>query len=230
MKDERLQDLYARVLARSTTATRAAHGRERCVTPEELLGLVRREGPEERRLQVLDHIMACDVCRGEFELLRSIEGAGSAVEAAEAAPDIPRIGARGGWRRLAPLALAASVLLAVGLSIGLQRSWFGSTDGSGVMRGAADEVTALAPAGEIRPEAPITFAWRPVPGARRYGVEVLDLGGELEYADSTTDTVLVMRETGRLTPGAEYQWWVRASLDAGAQARSTPRRFRLRSE
>ena len=238
MTDEQLRELYARGLSRGggAFATRGAQAerggerRERCVTPEELLALVRREGPEERRLELLDHVMACGACRGEFDLLRAIEQAGAEATAADSVVAMPRIGRRGGWRWLTPMALAASVLLAVGIGIGLERGRLGNTGDRDVMRGGGGEVTALTPAGEVRASGPLTFAWRPAPGASRYYVEVLDGEGEAVYGAATTDTVLVMQEIGRLTPGVEYRWWVRASSDGGAQRRSALRRFRLAAE
>ncbi len=229
MKDEQLQALYARGLTTGAFATRGT-GRERCVAPEELLALVRREGLEQRRLEVLDHVMTCADCRSEFDLLRAIEQAGAEAVAADAMVATPRISRRGGWRWLTPMALAASVLLAVGIGVGVERGRLGDAGGGNVMRGEAREVTLMAPAGDVRARPPLTFAWRPVPGARRYELEVLDSGGDVVYAAKTVDTVLVMRDIGRLAPGVEYRWWVRASSDGAAQPRSMLRRFRLVTE
>src|SRR5919204_5168346 len=101
MTEARLRELYQRALAE-----RGGRERAQCVGPDALLALVRREGSEEHRLEVLDHVMACEACQREFELLRSIEQAGAEAERATVARPWARRG--WGWRQAAPLALAAS--------------------------------------------------------------------------------------------------------------------------
>ena len=218
LTDERLRELYDRALARDAAASPE---RARCVAPEEILALVRREGSDERRLEVLDHVMACDVCRGEFELLRSIERTGTEQAA------VARPWARRGWRQSATVALAASLILVVGVGL-WQR--FGRPEGSDVVRGEPDAVTLVAPPPDVdvTAGAPLTFAWRPAPGARRYELEVLDDQGTVVFTVATSDTTAVLAEVRRLAPGAEYRWWVRARDDAGAQRTSPLRSLRTR--
>jgi hypothetical protein len=235
MTDARLRELYAR-----TTASVGKRDTETHADPEALLALVRREGPEEERLALLDHVMACDSCRGEFELLRAVERAGGSssesssgtipfpVRGGAAAADDARHRPLSRWRGFIPIAAAASLLLAVGIGIGVQRG--GGGEPADVMRGAADEVALVAPAAEFRVGGPITFAWRPVPGARRYELEVVDGGGTAVFSTRTTDTLVVLNDATRLVPGVDYQWWVRAVTDGGAQPRSPMRRLRLRAE
>src|SRR5262249_47473532 len=85
--DEALRAAYQRALE-----ARRGSGREPCVSPEAMLSLLRREGAEEQRLEVLDHVMGCGPCSSEFELLRSIEEAGArtAERAGLAVLRIPR--------------------------------------------------------------------------------------------------------------------------------------------
>jgi hypothetical protein len=71
MSPTRLQDLYSQAVARR----RAAPGA--CVSADDVLALVRQEGPETRRLEILDHVMSCRECHREFQLLRALEVAGS---------------------------------------------------------------------------------------------------------------------------------------------------------
>jgi hypothetical protein len=220
LTDERLRELYERALAE-----RGAPERARCASPEAILALVRREGAEERRLETLDHVMACDACRAEFELLRAIEQAGAGAGAARAPAARPW--SSGGWRRAAPLALAASVLLAVGVGVWQQ---VGGRAGPEVERGAPDSVTLLAPAAGTAAGATVRFVWHSVPGARRYDLEVMDAGGAVVYATTTADTVVTVRDTARLRPATDYRWWVRATDDAGAQRASAVRRLRVRRE
>ena len=231
--DTRLRELYERRLGAPD-----AGRRQRCASPEDMLALVRREGTEEERLATLDHVMSCGECIGEFELLRSLERAGVESSAAEASPsqsatepraDVVPLRPRPSWRRFAPLALAASVVLAVG--VGLFRG--DGRPGTGdVTRGGESAVTLLAPGIDVAAGggAPFTFVWRPVAGALRYELEVLEASGAVAFSATTADTIAAVPDPRRLTPGIEYRWWVRAVDAAGAQRASEMRRLRVRSE
>ena len=213
LTDARLSELYRRALA-----GRAGRERERCVAPEAMLAVARREGPEEQRLLVLDHVMSCNACRSEFELLRSIEQAGAETER----PALSSIVPRRGWRWVAPLALAASLLLVVAVAQKLT-----THGGPDVVRGTVDAVTLLAPAAEIDAGTPVTFAWQPVAGALRYDLEVLDEQGTVVFAQATEQTSAALPDARRLMPGSSYRWWVRATTGAGEQ-RSPLRSLRIR--
>ena len=208
MSPTRLQDLYAEALARR----RMAPGD--CVSPEDLLALIRQEGPEARRLEVLDHVMACRECHREFELLRAVEVAGT-----DRQPVVRSI-----VQRLVPLALAASLLLAIGIGLAV-RSRTGPED---ISRGGASSLVLLSPPGEVAPGHPITFSWRPVPGARRYQLEVLDPNGTAVFSELTADTTLNWLADW-LQPGSTYRWWVRA-VTPGAELSSPLRPLRIRSK
>ena len=218
MSDARLRELYARALgagAGTGTATLpAAHP-----SPEDVLALAQRSLPEARRLSLLDHVMACPDCRAEFDMLRAIEAAGGERTAqVRAMPSA--------WRRMAPLAIAAALAVVVGTE-GWRRS---RADDAQVMRGDASGVSVVSPAGEVAPGDPLTFAWHPVPGARRYDLEVLNADGNVVFSADTRDTVVTGARPETILPGAEYRWWVRAVLEDGAQPRSEPRAFRIRAE
>ena len=127
------------------------------------------------------------------------------------------------WRKFAPMAIAASLALVVGTE-----TWRRSAAGEApVMRGEDSGVTVVSPAGEIAAVAPLTFAWRPVPGARRYDLEVLNADGNVVFSAETRDTVVTGARPETILPGSEYRWWVRAVLEDGAQPRSEPRSFRV---
>ena len=209
MSPTRLQDLYAEALARRRTAP------GECVTPEELLALVRQEGPEARRLEVLDHVMGCPECHREFDLLRAVEIAGAGGQ---------RPVVRSIVQRLVPLALAASLLLAVGIGLAV-RNRTGPED---IPRGGARNLVLLAPATEVAPGQPITFSWRPVPTARRYQLEVLDANGSAVFLEVTADTSLTW-SADRLRPGSSYRWWVR-DVTPDAELSSPLRPLRVRSK
>lgn len=203
MSDERLRDLYQKALVRES-----GPGAAECVTPEQLLDLVRREGSEESRLRTLDHVMACQSCRREFDLLRAVEQAG--VESGARRP-------RGQWQwqRLAPMALAASVLLALGVAIALNRP--GAKPDT--PRGTPGGVTLLAPAARVAPDEPVRFVWQSVRHASRYVLELLEGngGGNVVLSRETSDTAMLL-DPQLLRPGAEYRWWVRALTPAGELA------------
>lgn len=211
MTDDELREAYARAM----TARRPA-GRAGCPSPDELLGLARREGSETARLATLDHAMACGHCQQELELLRAI-GAAERRETGHARA------AR--WRTPLALALAASVLVAFGLGPG--RDWLRSGPGD-AMRGDSDSVALLVPAaGASIATDSIAFTWRAVAGATRYVVELLDQEGNAALATTTADTTVVIARTA-ITPG-DYRWWVTAELPGGAR-RSEARPVRLPPE
>jgi hypothetical protein len=192
--DDRLNELYARALAEDVaTGTEGPHA-----TPEQLLALVRGEGREEQRLELLDHVMSCEACLRRFELLRSIDVAGVKTEPKRS------------WRIL-PLAVAASVALMLGAAVAQRMGVFSSPD---IMRGSRDAVTLLAPATAHDPAQPLAFAWRPVAGAERYELEIFDSTDSLIFTATTGDTTAAPT-TFRLEPRAEYRWLVRAITPAG---------------
>ena len=218
MTDARLRELYELALA-----ARDGGGREGCVSPEAMLALVRREGPEAERLATLDHVMACAACRREFDLLRSIELAGAESDSASVARRPPGRS----WRHGAPFAIAAALLVAVGLGVrdrGRSRDDVARDD---VTRGAGDGVTLVAPATEIASGAPLVFVWHPDSGASRYLLEVLAADGSVVLSESTSDTTVTPREATRLRPGVSYSWWVRSVGDGGTQRASSVRPLRL---
>lgn len=216
MTETRLRELYELALA-----TRGSIDRGQCVSPEAILALVRREGPEAARSTTLDHVMACDACRREFDTLRAIELAGQEVEGRSAS----RRPLHASWRRVETLAIAAALLVAVGL--GLRDR--GRVAGADVSRSAEEGVTLVAPAAATTGGVPLVFVWRADPGASRYLFELLDAEGRVVVSERTADTTLTLRDSSRLVPGADYGWWVRAVGDGGVQRASTVRPLRLRA-
>jgi hypothetical protein len=213
VNEERLREIYAGALAsRGAKAGRTAA----CPLPEAVLALVRREGSEEERLATLDHVMSCADCRSEFDLLRSIELAG-AEAGATARPG------RRSW--LVPAALAASVLLAVGIG---RLALPTAPEGEVVRSGSDAGVTLVAPPPESPAGSAMLFAWHPIPGAVRYRLEVLTSDGEVALEAETADTAITLQGAAGLAPG-DYKWWVGAS-SAGTAARSALRPLRLTAQ
>src|SRR3954470_17091787 len=118
VSDERLRELYATAVRGRTARPGGEHP-----APEAIAALVRREGAEEARLATLDHVMSCAECRRDFDLLSAVERAG--LESGAAA----RAGTRRSW--LIPAALAASLLIAIGLGRTLVRPADDITRGGG---------------------------------------------------------------------------------------------------
>ena len=202
--EAQLKDAYQAHLATRT-------GRVACPSPEAIQGLVRREGDESARLATLDHVMSCRECRVELDLLRTVEEAGARVGGASAP---------GSRRWVMPAALAATLLVAVGLG----RVALRPADDT-VRSGDAARVELVAPGAEVTAGAPVSFAWRPVEGASRYRLEVLNQSGDLAIEAETHDTALVSDAAAGLAPG-QYQWWVIA-LSPGPGPRSELRRLRV---
>jgi hypothetical protein len=204
VNDERLRAIYGGVMT-----SRARSGQSACPEPEAILALVRREGPEEIRLATLDHVMSCSDCRSEFDLLRSIELAGGQAGAA-----------RPGRRWMAPLALAASVLLAVVVG----RYTLPAPERDVVRSGAEDRVTLLAPPPEAAAGSPLLFAWHPLAGASRYRLEVMNTAGEVVLEAETADTAILLQSAAGLEAG-DYQWWVGATAPGAARSELRPLRL-----
>jgi hypothetical protein len=212
LTDSRLQELYAQALARRDLAP----GSGECVSPEDLLALVRRDGPEERRLENLDHVMTCNECQRELALLRAIETAGAAMER----PSRQHLNLWDHWK---PMALAASLLLAVGLGIAVRER----TLSDDITRGG-ESIQLLAPPPEIPAAQPLLFIWHPLAGASQYRVEILDRADAVAFTAETSDTLMRV-SADRLRPGGDYRWWVRDATP-GAQRSSPLRRLRIRSQ
>ena len=183
VNETRLKEIYAA----GTTRSLKEHP-----SPEALLALARREGSEESRLATLDHAMSCATCREELDLLRSVDQAGAEPAAARR---------RRSW--LVPTALAATLLLAVGLT----RTMLAPGGEDVVRSGDVSAVAVIAPATEAAVGEPLTFAWRPVDAAVRYRVELMNGGGDVAIEAETRDTAVTIDGVRNLAAG-DYRWWV----------------------
>jgi hypothetical protein len=186
-------------------------GRSGCPAPEAIAALVSRNGDETERLAVLDHVMLCEACRRDFELLRATQNS-----MPEGAPN-----------RARTLALAASVVLALGAGTWMLRGGSGRPTVDSV-RGGADGFALVSPAPGAETARPLFLRWHRVAGARSYTVELLAEDGTPVRIWSTQDTALVVADSIPLDRGRPYAWWVRALLADGGEARSRVARFTLR--
>ncbi len=131
-------------------------------------------------------------------------------------------------RRLLAGALATAALLA--LVVLLPR------DGAGPARdrerdgepGAVPKLEAVAPpeASTIRRNQ-LAFTWRTQPGDPLYRITITTSSGEAVWTRDTGDTTATPPDTLRLTPGAQYFWYVDALDAAGSSITSGPRTVRI---
>jgi hypothetical protein len=203
----RLQELYARRVA-SGGAEAGAHA-----SPEAILAVVRREGPEPERLATLEHVMACTTCHRDYEWLTAVDQAGEEWEGAAGGGVSPQATP---WWQGRRLALAASLLLAVGAALAVASV---VRPGPERERGGSSDIVLLSPGERGAVVGPVHFAWRAVPGGIRYVLEIQRPDGSVAISDTTADTVATV-ERGRLSEGTTYRWWVREVTD-GAEPRSS---------
>ena len=198
--DEQLRLAYGASLAAGAGTNRGTH-----VTPEGLLALAERSGSEASRLEMLDHVMACDACRRELDLVR----------ASVAAAGMPR---QRTWFRspsIGLMAIAATLLIAAGVRMYISTR---SPDAGSLMRGGAGVSTYPA---RWLPAVGAGLAWRPTAGAVSYRLEVVDEAGAA-VVDST------MRDTMFLVPSAALRdrrgvsWSVTTTRSDGSTVTSLP--------
>ena len=176
-----------------------------CVSPEAMVALLEREGPESERLATLEHVMSCSDCHREYEWLSAV---GRAANEAGGPPARQAL-----WRR-APLALAASLVAAVAAGFLVRSQMRG---GSEPIRGETGDIMLAAPASGTAPvDAPV-FAWHPVADASGYVLEIQGAGHAVVRSDTTADTTLSLPSA---LPAGAYRWWVREVTD-GTEPRSS---------
>jgi hypothetical protein len=209
----RMRKLYAQRM-RSKSAGVGDH-----VTPEAILAVVMREGPEAERLATLEHVMSCPACHREYEWLTAVNEAGLQASAEGAGP------VRRPWWRGRALALAASLVMAVGAALAVSSVL---RSGPERVRGASGDIELLTPGPSAAAGTPLAFSWRAAPGVSRYVLEVQRADGSVALADTTTDTTATITP-GRLQPDTTYRWWVREVTDGAEPRSSALRELRITS-
>jgi hypothetical protein len=202
----RLQQLYSKRVAQRGADAAAPH-----VSPDAILALIQREGPEDERLAALEHVMSCAACHREYEWLTAVNE--SALEAEGGARAAAR---RWSWSQVAPLAVAAALLLTVGTAV-VVKERRGPEPERG---GGAGDIALVAPAEGATAPGSLVFVWHPLAGASRYLLELQRRDGSVAFSDTTSDTTFTLTEPGRVLTDPEYRWWVRETTD-GAEARSS---------
>ncbi|MEP7347858.1 MAG: hypothetical protein ABI877_21485, partial [Gemmatimonadaceae bacterium] len=195
MSDDQLRALYAKVLAQ-----REPQSRDECIPPDALLALVDRVGPEDERLRTLDHAISCPACGRDLALLRAVY--------TRRPPSA---------RRMAPYALAASILIIAGITLTARERW-NRDDAERVRRG--DAVLLISPKGARPNEPPLDLIWQSVPAAIAYDVTILDKNGTRVVERTTTDTSVTLGSHSALQRDADYAWTVTAHLRDSAERKS----------
>lgn len=205
MTEEDLVRLYRRA-----TVSRRDPARDGCVPPEALLAVAEQEGPEDARLESINHAMTCTECGEELELLR-------ATRIVRDRTRMPRAG----------LALAASLVLVAGLGYySLARGRPSAAGGDDPTRAGSADVQLIAPADSVAGRL-TALVWRPVTGATAYVVEIRRDDGTLLTRAMSTDTMLALPDSVQVTPGSDVYWGVIARLSDGNELRSPARRIRV---
>ena len=202
--DEALRSAYEPALRESTTT----HGPD-CPSETQLLAAVRGEGNETERLRVLDHALKCPACRRDLALLHAV-----ATGETRAATRTMR---ERSWRDWVPAALAASLVLAVGVA-GIER-WRNRGAEDITRAGAAPGPALVTPANgaAVRPGL-VQFTWRPIPDVIQYTLEVDATDGTVLVSSPTRDTTF--RASIAATAVGETRWLIRAKLQDGSEKRS----------
>ena len=206
MTDERLRELYQRVMAR-----RAAQGGDYPVSPEEMVQVLEGRMGESERQRVLLAIMSDPRSRQEFDLLRAVV-AGAERQSSGRPAQATR------W-----LSLAAGLVLFVGAGLAF-RVWMRRSTVEPFRAGSESlEVQLLSPAPGMGRAAGLRFVWRSVPRALRYDLNLVTAGGRLIYTATLTDTAATVPDSVRVEPNADLRWWVEATTTDGRQTRSALR-------
>ena len=200
--DERLR------LAYGTTLESRADARRSHPEPEALVALAERSGSEAVRLEVLDHVMACDTCRRELDLVRaSLSAAG-----------MPR---QRSWFRspsVGLMAIAASLLIVAGVRL---LSISGDVETGPRLRGGSAVSTY-----PVRwlPSGDAGLAWRPTADAVSYRLEVIDEAGSALVDSTMRDTSFVLADSLAKNQRG-LSWTVTATLGDGSTVSSLPLRL-----
>jgi hypothetical protein len=198
--DERLRLAYRASLEQRAAATRGSHP-----DPQALVALVERSGSEASRLEVLDHVMSCDACRRELDLVR----------ASITASGVPR---QATWLRspsIGLMAIAATLLIVAGV-----RLYTTSQDAEAGPRMRGGSGVATYPVRWL-PTIGAGLAWRPTIGAEHYRIEVIDESGTALVDSTTRDTTFVVVDS-LVRNRRGVTWSVTATLGDGSTVTSLP--------
>jgi hypothetical protein len=130
-----------------------------------------------------------------------------------------------GGRRWIPIAVAATVALAVVVPMITARLWAPPEPPSTTRSVRSDVPVAISPAGEIT-GMPARFEWQPVNGARSYELLLFRQDGTLLWERRLTGTA-ADRPADLQLPPATYYWRVRALMEENTTAESPLTAFEI---
>ena len=210
----------ARLRAAFAAPAATAPDPESCPAPEVIWAAVRSELPPRELREVVEHTATCAACAEDWRLAAELERQSSAA-AATPAPGRVIQGRFGQWRPLmAAAALAAGLLVAVGLyrtgDLGPQEPTYREAPGT--------VVRSVLPDSQVLPRQAAVLRWSPVAGATSYDVRVSteDLR-VLDTVQGQTATEHRIPESALagLPPGAKLLWQVEAVFPDGSRQSST---------
>jgi len=201
LHQSRLRTMYGRVLA-----SRRPPARDRCLSPDQLVELLRPARLSEGdRIRLVEHLTDCGECHDEFSLLRT------ANDATTDRSKAPRVG----W-----FAPAAGLCLVLAVAV-LWRVLPHRDRAPASATVSGPEL--VGPEGAVGSSQPLQFVWHDLDQASEYVLEVLTLDGTLVASRRTVDTTAILPSGASLTPGRTYRWWVRALMADGRQVVSPGR-------
>jgi hypothetical protein len=212
MNDHELRDAYERSLQANEQVTPASQ-----LPLDRLQSLVDQSGTEAERLRSLDVLMSSAEGRREFEV---------AWAAARAARERDT---RSFAQRPAIRWFAAAAMLVI--AVGSGAVWMNQRDTEAAterLRGGESPVQLVAPGTDNVPERRVRFTWRSVANAKEYTLVVVDTAGGDVFATNTRDTSVTLPDSLSLRSGAQYLWWVQASMPDGGTLSAVTERFRVR--
>lgn len=215
MSDGRFSDASLRE-ALVESALIAGDG-EACPPPDRLRLSARGELPPRENRELVEHLAGCTACGAAWRLARRLARDG-AEKAAGSSGVILRPPL---WRRAAPFAAAAALILTVGLGI---RFLTGPGEETPVYRAEREDwLRPLGEAGETLPRDACLLRWTPGPEGTSYHLRVTDedlrllaVGRRLDRAE-----YLVSEESlDGIAAGASIFWQVSAALPDGRRVDS----------
>ena len=195
------------------------------------------------RSAVESHLASCRLCRerlialyDEAEEAHFEETAPSSlVRRVTKSPVAGHISLINSLRPYVPLALAATVLISVGLSFFVYRNIRSPSEkpsAGGIRRsnGATNELALVSPvSGAELNQGPAEFRWADAGEGARYEFTLTDEKGDIIVQEKLTTRSLAIDTTKlRLTPQRNYYWSVSARLPNGTTRESSIARFTLR--
>jgi len=218
--DQELASLRAAFAAPAT----AAPDPESCPAPEKIWDAVRGELPPAELREVIEHTARCEACAEDWRLAAELER--QAAAAAETAPGKVLQG-RFGWR---PLMTAAALAAGLLLAIGLYRTAFNPAPPT-YREAGSEAIHSLVPENQALPRQGAVLRWSPVPGAESYDVRISteDLRLVLTAQSLKTASYAIPESAlAALPPRSKLLWQVDAVFPDGSRRSSETFRAEVR--